>query len=156
MTSRTARCRSRHCAGGWLIRHCPANCHTHSVQSFAGTDEGTLVAPDHEWRSYLLLTLVATDSDGARASTAIKLIPSTSVLRLGSGPPGAQVALDATSGAAPLSQRVIVGLAAHDQRPHPAAVRRRGFDFRNWSDGGAATHTVTAGAANQTVRARFR
>ncbi len=56
-----------------LIRHCPSNCHSHPIQGWIGTAGETLVAPDHEWRSYLLLRLIATDSDGVSASTTIQL-----------------------------------------------------------------------------------
>jgi glucose/arabinose dehydrogenase len=139
-----------------LIRHCPSNCHTHPVQGWVGTAGETLVAPDHEWRSYLLLRLAATDSDGVRASTQIRLVPRTSLLRLTSEPPGAELALDGTSGAAPLRERVIVGSQHTISAPTPQTLGGEELDFRNWSDGGAATHTVTAGATNETLRARFR
>jgi PKD repeat protein len=139
-----------------LIRHCPSNCHTHVVQSWARTGEETFVAPDHEWRSYLLLRLTATDSDGASATTTMPLHPLTSVLRLSSGPPGAQLALDGTVGAAPLRQRVIVGSQHTISAPTPQLFGGEEFDFLRWSDGGAATHSVTAGATDETLRARFR
>jgi cysteine-rich repeat protein len=48
-----------------IIHHCfwlsPTNCHTHHVQTFAGVDHGSFVAPDHAYPSYLELDLTATD-----------------------------------------------------------------------------------------------
>ena len=46
------------------MQHCPSNCHSHPVQSFAGVAGGSFVAPDHEYPSYLELRLTATDSGG--------------------------------------------------------------------------------------------
>ena len=40
--------------------------------------------------------------------------------------------------------------------PTPQTLGGEELDFLNWSDGGAATHTVTAGATDETLRARFR
>ena len=136
------------------IRHCPSTCHTHTIQSFAGHRRG-----DAGRSRPRVALLPAAAPHGhrlrrRRASTAIQLVPRTSVLKIGSAPPGAQVALDATSGTAPLRQRVIVGSQHTISAPTPQLFGGEEFDFLNWSDGGAATHTVTAGAANETVRWR--
>lgn len=139
-----------------LMRHCPSNCHTHPIQGWHDTYGATLVAPDHEWRSYMLLRLIATDFDGARVSTSIRLLPRTSVLRITSTPPGAQLALDASAGAAPLRERVIVGSHHTISAPTPQTIGGEELDFLRWSDRGAGTHTVTAGPTGETLRARFR
>jgi PKD repeat protein len=47
-----------------IMHHCPSTCHTHLVQEFKGVASGSFSAPDHEYPSYLELTLTATDSDG--------------------------------------------------------------------------------------------
>ena len=47
-----------------ILYHCPSNCHTHPIQTFAGVASGSLTAPDHEYPSYLELKLTATDSGG--------------------------------------------------------------------------------------------
>ena len=39
--------------------------------------------------------------------------------------------------------------------PQPNDKEPTRFEFQSWSDGGSRSHTVTAGAANQTVTARF-
>ena len=44
------------------MRHCPSNCHTHPIENYVGVASGSLVAPDHEYPSHLLLSLTATDT----------------------------------------------------------------------------------------------
>ena len=57
-------CRRRRCPGSLVLQHCPSNCHTHPLQTFAGVASGSFTAPDHEYPSYLELRLTATDSGG--------------------------------------------------------------------------------------------
>ena len=48
------------------LRHCSdaTTCHTHPLQTYPGVSSGSFRAPDHEYPSYLNLTLTATDSSG--------------------------------------------------------------------------------------------
>ena len=39
------------------LEHCPSGCHEHALQTFDGVDHGSFAAPDHEYPSYLELTL---------------------------------------------------------------------------------------------------
>ena len=51
--------------GSWalVMQHCAADlCHTHPIQDYAGVASGSFYAPDHEYPSYLELTLTATDA----------------------------------------------------------------------------------------------
>ena len=45
-----------------VLQHCPSTCHTHAVQSWQGVSDGSFTAPDHDYPTYLELTLTATDS----------------------------------------------------------------------------------------------
>ena len=72
------------------LRHCSPldanNCHTHAIQDFNGPS-GSFAAPDHEYPSYLELTLTATDGDGLRATVSRRLDPRTVNLSLKPLPP---------------------------------------------------------------------
>ena len=49
--------------------HCPTvdTCHVHPGETFDGVASGSFVAPDHEYPSYLRLSLTATDfPEGSR------------------------------------------------------------------------------------------
>ena len=56
-----------------LLQHCGVNgedCHTHALQTWAGTATGSFVAPDHEYPSYLELELTATDASGLASTVS--------------------------------------------------------------------------------------
>ena len=72
------------------MQHCPSNCHTHAVQTFAGVAGGSFTAPDHEYPSYLELELTATDSGGLTDTKTIRLDPRTVTLTFSSIPGGLQ------------------------------------------------------------------
>ena len=71
-----------------VLQHCPSNCHPHAIQTFPGVASGSFNAPDHEYPSYLELTLTATDSFGTQASVTRRLDPQTVVLTFQSYRPG--------------------------------------------------------------------
>ena len=51
------------------------NCHSHTIQTFAGVASGSFTAPDHEYPSYLELKLTATDSGGLSDTKTLRLDP---------------------------------------------------------------------------------
>ncbi len=71
-----------------VIQHCPSNCHTHSIQTWTGVAGGSFAAPDHDYPSYLELTLTATDASSRQASTTLRLDPRTVNLTFQSNPSG--------------------------------------------------------------------
>ena len=82
-----------------IMNHCSTatSCHEHPIQDYAGVASGSFVAPDHEYPSYLLLRLTATDSGGLRGTTTVRLDPQTASIGLQSNPPGLQLAIGSES-----------------------------------------------------------
>ena len=80
-----------------ILQHCPSNCHSHTVQSFAGVAGGSFVAPDHEYPSYLELKLTATDSGGLIDTETLRLDPRTVTLTFQTNPGGLTLVVGATS-----------------------------------------------------------
>jgi hypothetical protein len=138
-----------------VLNHCPSNCHTHLVQTFAGVASGTFPAPDHEYPSWLSLVLTATDSAGASASTSLRLDPRTVDLTFATDPSGLQLAVGAASVTAPTTRTVIVGSSNSVSAPSPQALGGASYTFSSWSDGGARTHNVVAPATATTYTATF-
>jgi hypothetical protein len=62
-----------------IMNHCstPTSCHQHPIQEFQGISGGTFVAPDHEYPSYLTLSLAATDAGDLRSLVTRRLDPQT-------------------------------------------------------------------------------
>jgi hypothetical protein len=40
-----------------VLQHCPSNCHQHPIETFPDGASGSFTAPDHDYPSYLELTL---------------------------------------------------------------------------------------------------
>ena len=129
------------------IRHCPSNCHSHPGESFPGVASESFFAPDHEYPAHLELTLTATDAHGASASTTRELHPETVLLSFATAPTGLQLAVNATTSTAPFTREVIKGSLNSLSAISPQTLGSTTYQFTGWSDGGAASHTITAGAA---------
>jgi glucose/arabinose dehydrogenase len=138
-----------------LLQHCPAGCHTHTVQSWDGVAGGSFNAPDHDFPSYLELRLTATDSGGASASTTVRLDPQTVELRFESVPLGLQLAVNGTAASTPFTRTVIVGSSNSLSAPSPQTLTGTSYEFASWSDGGAQTHNIVAPVLNATWSASY-
>jgi uncharacterized repeat protein (TIGR01451 family) len=137
------------------MHHCPSTCHTHLVQEFTGST-GSFNAPDHEYPSHLELRLTATDSSGLSTSTSVQLDPRTVSLTFGTSPSGLSLTVNGVPTAAPFSRTVIVGSANSLSAPATQiGPDSRTYTFTGWSDGGAATHNVTAGTTSATYVATY-
>jgi glucose/arabinose dehydrogenase len=134
-----------------VLHHCPATCHTHAVAAFDGVANGSFAAPDHDYPSYLELTLTATDSQGLSATKSVRLDPLTVLLRFLTQPVGLQLVVGSTAGPAPLDRTVIVGSHVDVSAPTPQA----GLLFAAWSNGGPASQTIVAPSAPMTYTATF-
>jgi uncharacterized repeat protein (TIGR01451 family) len=138
-----------------VMHHCPSNCHTHDIQQWPSVASGTFVAPDHSYPSHLELVLTATDSAGSSASTSLQLDPKTVTLTFQSAPTGLQLVVGGVAGTAPFDRTVIQGSSNSVSATSPQVVGGTTYTFASWSDGGSATHNLTAGTSNTTYTATF-
>jgi glucose/arabinose dehydrogenase len=136
------------------LEHCPGGCHTHDVQSFANTKSGSFNAPDHEYPSFLTLTLTVTDSGGLTDTEQVQIDPETVELTLASNPAGLQLVLNGGQTTAPFTSSLILGSQNSVSAPSPQSSGGEGWLFSNWSDGGAQTHQLVADAT-KTLTAGF-
>ncbi len=140
-----------------IIHHCttPTTCHTHNVQQFVGMSSGTFNAPDHDYPSFLELQLTATDSGGASATTSVQLNPKTVDLSFASNPSGLALAVGPSTSVTPFTRTVIVNSANSVSAPSPQSLGSLSYTFSSWSDGGAASHNITAPATAATYTATY-
>ncbi|BEL03970.1 hypothetical protein Q0Z83_021610 [Actinoplanes sichuanensis] len=136
-----------------VMHHCsaPENCHEHAIRSWTGAASGSFEAPDHEYPSYLELKLVAADQEGLTHTVTRRLDPKTVDLTFNTVPAGLQLTVGSTSGSTPFSRTVIQGSTNSVSAPSPQGSST----FSSWSDGGAATHIVTAPTAATTYTATY-
>jgi glucose/arabinose dehydrogenase len=139
-----------------VIQHCPSNCHQHPIQTFSGVAGGSFTGPDHEYPSYLELTLTATDSGGLTGTRTLRLDPRTVVLSFQTTPGGLKLAVNGTQSTATFTRTVIVGSTNTVSAISPQPKGGKSYTFVSWSDGGAQTHTIVAPTTAATYTARFR
>jgi glucose/arabinose dehydrogenase len=143
----------------WTIRikHCPTagNCHNHNLQTLTGTG-GTFAAPDHEYPSELEIELVATDALGVTSAPVVRtLLPKTVNLTFATTLGGITLGVGSISKLAPFTQTDIVGSGVQVSAPRTVTVGGKLLYFRGWSDGKAATHTITAPTTARTFTATY-
>jgi PKD repeat protein len=139
-----------------ILHHCPSNCHTHPVQSFAGVAGGSFSAPDHEYPSHLELRLTATDSGGRTDTESIRLDPRTVTLTFSSTPGGLRLVVNGTEATATFTRTVIQGSSNSVSAVSPQTKGKKTYRFASWSDGGGQTHNIVAPTVSTTYTARFR
>jgi len=133
------------------LQHCPSTCHPHPL----GEVSGSFTAPDHDYPSYLELTLTVTDSGGATGTSTRRLDPETVVLTFNTSPTGLSLAVGASSQATPFSRTVIIGSINSVSAPSPQTQGATIYLFSSWSDGGAQSHDITAPSASTTYGATY-
>ena len=139
------------------VKHCNlANtaCHSHFLGNATGTS-GSFVAPDHEYPSHLEIVLTATDSSGLKTTKTVSVDPQLVTFEMRSNPSGAQLTIGSNTLATPFDISTIVGSSNSLNAPSPQAVGGSGYTFVSWSDDGAQSHAVTAGASTATYTATF-
>ena len=136
-----------------VLEHCTSgtSCHEHVIDRFTGTS-GAIDAPDHEYPSHLELRLTATDAQGAETTVTRELQPRTAEVTVRSEPAGLDLVVSGTRQEAPFTTTVLDKGTATVSAPaqeHDGKL----YAFTGWSDGGAASHNVTAPA---TLTATFK
>jgi glucose/arabinose dehydrogenase len=139
-----------------LIHHCttPTTCHVHFVQTFTGSS-GFFNAPDHDYPSFIELQLTATDSQHSSTTSSVELQPKTVTLTFDSVPAGLTLAVGSSSSQTPFTRTVIANSLNSVSAPTPQSPSGTSYDFSSWSDGGAASHDLTAPSSNATYTATY-
>ena len=129
-----------------VLNHCssPTSCHEHPVRDYAGVASGSVVAPDHEYPSFLVLRLTAMDSAGLSHTVERRLDPRPAVLSFASNPSGLQIALGGETFATPAKRTVIDGSRLTLTATSPQALGGVSYAFSSWSDGLPATQLIEA------------
>jgi plastocyanin len=138
------------------LQHCPSTCHAHPLQDFVGMAGGSFVAPDHEYPSWLELTLTATDSAGLQDVETLRLDPRTVQLTFLTSPSGLQLAVGGLTTNTPSVVTVAVGSTNSVSAPTPQTLSGTSYSFVSWSDGGAQSHSIVAPAVNTTYTATYQ
>jgi glucose/arabinose dehydrogenase len=142
----------------WTLQmhHCPSNCHIHTIQSWNGVAGGSFSAPDHEYPSWIELSLTVTDSLGLSDTTSVELQPRTVALTVNSVPSGMTIAVGSGAVPTPFTRTVIVGSNTTVSAQTPQESGGQMYGFVSWSDGGQATHQISAPATPLSLTATYQ
>lgn len=134
--------------------------HTHPfLGPITGVTGGSFQIPanDHtETDVWYRIHLTVTDSSGLQHEVTRDVFPNLVTLTLGSNIPGASLTLDGQPFTAPIVTQSVVGVLRGIGAPSPQTINGNQHNFVAWSDGGAATHTITTPNTNTTYTAMFQ
>ena len=141
------------------LNHCsalvPTSCHVHHIQDFVGVASGSFSYPDHEYPSYLTLSLTATSAAGLHGETSVRLDPKTVELTFESEPSGLRLAVGGEASTTPFTRSVAANSTVGVAAPPNQLLNGFSYDFASWSDGGAAAHQFTAPSSAATYTATY-
>jgi glucose/arabinose dehydrogenase len=133
--------------------------HTHPFLPLTtGTAGGTVTIPTVSETSanvWYRFYLIATDANGLADTVVRDIQPRRVTISLATQPAGLQVTLDGQPQATPLSVTAVVGLERELGVVSPQTVGSTSYTFSSWSDGGAATHSITTPDTNVTYTATY-
>jgi regulation of enolase protein 1 (concanavalin A-like superfamily) len=139
----------------WKIDRVKGTQVTNVLPATTGATSGTYLVPstgDTDPSVFYRITLTVTDSAGATNTVTRDVLPTTVTLTLQSSPAGAPLTADGVTSAVITS---VVGMQRSIAAPATATIGGTAYAFANWSDGGAATHTVTTPSTNTTYTATY-
>jgi glucose/arabinose dehydrogenase len=130
----------------WSARllHCPDACHPHSLPASPAVAAGSLRAPDHDYPTWIELTLTAKDSRGLSGSVTVKIKPRTVDLAIDSEPSGLNLGAGLTAAATPFVLRAIEDSNVTLVAPQSQGLEGLMYTWLGWSDGGERVHQVLA------------
>jgi hypothetical protein len=133
--------------------------HYHSVLGpIAGTTSGSFTVPtigETSANVFYRIILTVTDAQGLTDTTVRDVQPRTVTLRLATRYPSLRLSLDGQSRTAPFRVISVVGMRRSIGAPTPQTVEGKTYQFRSWSDGDPATHTISVPAVNTKYRATY-
>lgn len=133
----------------------PTNTHEHVITSYNGVASGSFVTPDHEYPSWLVLRLTATDSRGLSATTSMRIDPRTVILSFQTTPAGLKLVINGTEFTAPVSRTVLAGSTNALAAAGTQTLNGTSYAFSGWSQGGAPGQSIIAPDNNTTYIATY-
>jgi glucose/arabinose dehydrogenase len=134
--------------------------HTHPhVPATSGVTSGTFTIANRGETSanvFYRVVLTVRDSSGLTHTSSVDVRPLTSVVRIESNLPNAQLTLDGAPITAPFSFTGVEGVIRTLGAVTPQTSGGTTYDFVSWSDGGQATHEIVTPNEDTTFTALFQ
>jgi len=131
----------------WTVRF-KHNEHFHPgpVGGVSGTNGFFVIdSTGHDWydNTAYLIDLQVTDSDGLVGADTVTILPQKVNLSFDTSPSGISIAIDGVPHVTPFVYDTMIGFQHTVSVSPTACVAGTGYAYVSWSDGGAATHTLT-------------
>ena len=129
------------------------------MQPTTGATGGSFTIPTTghtEANVWYRIYLTVRDAAGLTHTTQRDVLPRTVQVTLATSPVPLQLLLDGQPVTAPTTFTAVVGIVRTLGVTTPQAAGGTTYEFVSWSDGGAASHTVSTPAANTTYTATYR
>ena len=125
----------------------------------SGITSGTFRIADRGETSanvFYRVILTVRDSAGLTHTSSVDVLPLTSVVRIESNVPNAQLTLDGAPITAPFTFTGVEGVIRTLGAVSPQTSGGTTYEFASWSDGGAQTHEIATPTADTTFTALFQ
>ncbi|MBI1766629.1 MAG: NPCBM/NEW2 domain-containing protein [Acidobacteria bacterium] len=127
--------------------------HVHFDQSSYKGSSGTFIAEDHGDNTYYEVCAVAYDTQGAASvGKCLDVRPFTVRYTIDTVPSGLRIDYGGASYTTPFTVPTIT----NSKRDLSAPTTQNGYQFSDWSDGGARAHTLTIEDGPRTLIARYQ
>jgi glucose/arabinose dehydrogenase len=134
--------------------------HTHPfLGPITGSKTGTFTIPTNGEPSsnvFYRVRLTVTDSVGGQHVSYVDVTPRKADITLQTVPAGLQVTLDGQPRTAPYTETNVVNFSRTLGVVSPQTVGGTTYQFVSWSDGGAASHSISVPASNTTYTATYQ
>lgn len=134
--------------------------HTHPFQPAAsGSTSGSFTIPvtgETSANVWYRVHLTVRDSAGQSVTVFRDVTPQTATMQFQTLPPGLNLTLDGQPIATPALVTGVVGIQRTIAAPSPQSVAGVTYEFSQWSDGGAASHSISTPSVDTTYTAVFR
>jgi hypothetical protein len=134
--------------------------HTHPFQPAAsGSTSGSFIIPvtgETSANVWYRVHLTVRDSAGQSVTVFRDVTPQTATMQFQTLPPGLSLTLDGQPIATPALVTGVVGIQRTIAAPSPQSVAGVTYEFSQWSDGGAASHSISTPSVDTTYTAVFR
>ncbi len=132
--------------------------HKHPFLNDISGSTGTMTVPtntDQLDTTFYRVILTVTDSSGLSSTQYVDVTPNLVELTFGANDPNATYTLDGVPRKGTYTEQGVVGVVRTIGAVSPQTVDGQVLVFDSWSDGGAATHTITAPSTETTYTVTY-
>ncbi len=141
-----------------ILFHHDTHVHPAAGPTLGKTGTFTIPTSGHDFSGnvWYELILTVTDSTGLTDTKSVSIYPQKVAITVQSNPAGIPLSIDSQTSANPITMNTLINFQHTLSAPTQYVLAGKTYQFTSWSDGGAATHTATIPATDQTYTANYQ